>query len=79
MPGDLLLGVDVGTYSTKGVLCAPDGNVLASHTIEHGLSLPRPGWAEHDAEAIWWGDVAAVCQSLLSGDYAGEDVGAVGV
>ncbi len=79
MAGDLLLGVDVGTYSTKGILCASDGNVLASHTIEHGLSLPRPGWAEHDAEVIWWGDVASVCQSLLSGDYSGEDVGAVGV
>ena len=27
--GDLLLGVDIGTYSAKGVLCAPDGKVLA--------------------------------------------------
>ncbi len=79
MPGQLLLGVDVGTYSTKGVLCTPDGDVLASHTIEHGLSLPRPGWAEHDAEKIWWGEVAAVCRHLLSGDYSGDDVGAVGV
>lgn len=79
MPGQLLLGVDVGTYSTKGVLCSPEGDVLASHTIEHGLSLPRPGWAEHDPEAIWWGEVAAVCRELLNGEYADDDIGAVGV
>src|SRR5215203_4027342 len=47
MAGDLLLGVDIGTYSSKGVLCTPAGEVLASETIEHGLSLPKPGWAEH--------------------------------
>ena len=79
MAGQLLLGVDVGTYSTKGVLCTPDGEVLASQTIEHGLSLPKPGWAEHDADAIWWDEVAAVSRSLLSGRYSGDDVGAVGV
>jgi xylulokinase len=79
MPGELLLGVDVGTYSTKGVLCTPEGEVLMSHTIEHGLSLPKPGWAEHDAEEIWWEEVAAVCRHLLSGRYSGADVGAVGV
>ncbi|MGI8643467.1 MAG: FGGY family carbohydrate kinase, partial [Thermomicrobiales bacterium] len=79
MAGQLLLGVDVGTYSTKGVLCTPDGDVLASHTLEHGLSLPRPGWAEHDPDTIWWGEVAGVCRELLNGDYSGDDVGAVGV
>lgn len=52
MAGDLLLGVDIGTYSSKGVLCTPVGDVLAEATVEHGLSLPRPGWAEHDAKQI---------------------------
>ena len=63
--GDLLLGVDIGTYSAKGVLCAPGGEVLAEATIEHGLSLPRPGWAEHDADAIWWGEFAGLTRRCL--------------
>ena len=79
MAGTLLMGIDVGTYSTKGVLCMPGGEVVATETIEHGLSLPRPGWAEHDAETVWWGEVAAVSRRLLGGPYRGEDVGAVGV
>jgi xylulokinase len=77
--GDLLLGVDIGTYSSKGVLCSPDGEVLASESVEHGLSLPRPGWAEQDADSIWWADFVAITRKLLSGKYKGGDVGAVGV
>lgn len=79
MPGELLLGIDIGTYSAKGVLCAPDGAVLAAATIEHELSLSRPGWAEHDADAIWWGEGAALCRRLLGDAYQGDDVGGVAV
>jgi xylulokinase len=77
--GDLLLGVDIGTYSAKGVLCGGDGQVLAEATIEHGLSLPRPGWAEHDADAIWWGEFVGLTRMLLGERFRGEDVGAVAV
>jgi xylulokinase len=79
MAGELLLGVDIGTYSAKGVLCAPDGEVLASYTIEHELSLPRPGWAEHDPERIWWGEFAAISRALLGERYPGDAVGGVAV
>jgi xylulokinase len=77
--GDLLLGIDIGTYSAKGVLCAPDGEVLATETVEHGLSLPRPGWVEHDADAVWWGDFVQICRRLVGGRFAGDDVGGVAV
>ena len=80
MAGNLLLGVDIGTYSSKGVLCTPgrrragDGNGRA--WTEH----PRPGWAEHDADAIWWGEfVDDHAGNSSSGKYSGEDVGAVAV
>src|SRR5262245_47986064 len=79
MARNLLLGVDIGTYSSKGVLCSPNGDVLKTATVEHGLSLPRPGWAEQDADDIWWADFVSICGVLLIGEYSGEDVGAVGV
>ena len=31
------------------------------------MSLPRPGWAEMDAEADWWGDAADVIAELVAG------------
>lgn len=79
MSGSLLLGVDIGTSGAKGVLCAPDGQVLAAAAISHALSVPRPGWAEHDAERIWWGGFVQICHELLSNQWSGNDVGAVGV
>ena len=79
MPGELLLGVDIGSYSAKGVLSSPTGEVLATETIEHEMSIPRPGWAEHDADAVWWGEFAEITRRLLSGRYSGEDVGGVAV
>jgi len=63
--GELLLGVDIGTSSSKGVLARPDGEVVATAERPHALSLPRPGWAEHDAEKVWWADFVSICEALL--------------
>jgi xylulokinase len=60
-----LLGVDIGTFSSKGVLVGEDGAVAAEHAVEHSLELPRPGWAEHDPEGVWWRDFLLICRALL--------------
>ncbi len=72
---ELLLGIDIGTSSTKGVLARPDGEVVATAERPHELSLPRPGWAEHDAEKVWWDDFVSICRELL--DQADDGVAAV--
>jgi xylulokinase len=75
---DLLLGIDVGTYSSKGVLAKPDGAVLKTFITEHTMDIPQPGWAEQDADAVWRADVVTICHNLLDGSpYSGEDVGGV--
>lgn len=76
----LLLGIDIGTYSSKGVLVEPDGNIVRSQVLEHTMSIPRPGWVEQDADEVWWQDVVNICKSLLDGNsYKGEDVSVVAV
>jgi xylulokinase len=60
------LGVDIGTFETKGVLVALDGTILATATRPHKMLVPRPGWAEHRAEADWWGDFVHVTKALLA-------------
>lgn len=62
---DLLLGIDIGTGSSKASLVTPDGAIVATATRPHAMSMPRPGWVEMDAEAVWWGDVVALCRELL--------------
>ena len=63
----------------KACSAHPTVQVLAAATIEHGLSLPRPGWAEHDADAIWWGEFVGLTRQLLADRFSGEDVGGVAV
>lgn len=59
------LGVDIGTFETKGVLVDADGRILATAARPHEMLVPRPGWAEHRAEEDWWGDFVAVTKVLL--------------
>ncbi|MEO8285976.1 MAG: FGGY-family carbohydrate kinase [Chloroflexota bacterium] len=73
--GKLLLGIDIGTSSSKGVLARPDGSIVATAIRPHDLSLPGPGWAEHDAENVWWADFVALCAELVA--KADEPVSAV--
>jgi xylulokinase len=62
---ELLIGVDIGTGSTKGVLAKPDGEIVATASRAHEMSLPQPGWAEMDADEIWWRDIATVTRELV--------------
>jgi xylulokinase len=78
---ETLLGIDIGTASTKAVLVSVEGRVLAEAQRPHALSLPRPGWAEHDPERVWWNDVLAACAELLPaarGSLAGVCVSGIG-
>ena len=71
------LGVDVGTSSTKGVLVAADGAILASATRAHEVSRPRPGHVEMDAN-VWWGEFVSITRQLLE-EVPDARVSAVGV
>lgn len=81
MADQYLLGIDIGTGSTKGVLVrARDGEVLAQHAIEHSFSSPHPGWAEMDADKIWWGEFAQTSQELIrQAGVKPKDIKGVGV
>jgi xylulokinase len=75
--GELLLGIDVGTASSKGVLLRPDGSAVADARADHTMSVPRPGWAEQDADAIWWADVAIIARRLVDAVPVGDHIAGV--
>jgi xylulokinase len=79
---DYVLGIDMGTGSSKGVLARPDGTIVATATRSHTMSLPGPGRAEMDAETDWWGDVVALSRELSAaatdGRIAGVSVSGLG-
>ncbi|WP_217493900.1 FGGY-family carbohydrate kinase [Humibacillus sp. DSM 29435] len=62
---EYVVGIDMGTGSTKGVLTTLDGDIVHTASRRHGMNLPRPGWAEVDAESVWWDDFVSVCRELV--------------
>lgn len=76
------LGVDVGTSSTKGVLVAENGGILASAVREHEVDRPHTGWVEMDAR-IWWDEFVSIARELTTtlrqAQGADAEITAVGV
>lgn len=72
------LGIDIGTYETKGVLVDTTGTIHAQAARSHKMLVPKPGWAEHSPEQDWWGDFIFICRTLLSeSDVAASQIKAV--
>lgn len=71
-----VIGVDIGTSSSKGVLVSLDGTVLATAVRDHAVSRPAPGHVEMDAD-LWWTEAVGILGELLAATPV--DVRAVGV
>jgi len=76
----LLLALDIGTTNSKGAVFTTDGDIVASASRRHGISHPRPGWAEHDADAVWWVELVSICKELLAAENVSpEDIKALSI
>lgn len=74
-----VLGLDIGTTSTIGILIRLPDTVLAVASQPVTLLSPHPGWAEEDP-AEWWANVRAITAELLAtAGVAAGDIAAVGV
>jgi xylulokinase len=79
VPDPLILGIDVGTTSTKAVLADPFGHFFASATHSYSYSTPERGQAEQDPED-WWNAVCVTTRELLATyPEAGSRLRAIGV
>ncbi len=60
-----ILAIDQGTTSSRAMIFDEKARILAVSQQEFPQVFPRPGWVEHDPEAIW-ASVLAVCREALS-------------
>ncbi len=60
------LGIDIGTFESKGVLVDAGGNIVASAARPHKMLVPQPGWAEHRPREDWWGDFCVISNKLIA-------------
>jgi xylulokinase len=75
----VLLGLDIGTTSTIGILIDERGGTLATASRPATLYSDHPNWAEEDAEQ-WWSNVCAIVRDLLAAARLAPDaIAGVGV
>src|ERR1700674_2167906 len=70
----LMVGVDIGTTSTKAVVYTLDGRVAAHHAVDYPLLRPTPAAAEQDPEQIYQATLATINTSLQQAQAAPGDV-----
>jgi xylulokinase len=75
----LLMGIDIGTQSTRAALLDLDGHVVASDSTSQEMHTPRPGWAEQDPQ-IWWDNaVANIKRTIDQAEVSPQQILGVGV
>lgn len=65
MARELLMGIDIGTQSTRAALLTLDGQVIASASRLQDMATPRPGWAEQDPD-IWWSHATTCIKEAMA-------------
>jgi xylulokinase len=73
-----LLGIDVGTSSTKAILLDEHARVIASHAADHPIHRPHPGWSEQDPED-WWRSTREAIAAVRAASPAGHTIRAIGL
>jgi xylulokinase len=74
-----LIGLDVGTTGCKAVIFDETGDILASADREYAVDIPRPTWAEQDAENVWGLAQDGLREAVASAGSGGEDIAALGL
>lgn len=62
----MYLGIDIGTFESKGVIVDAAGRILAQAARPHKMLVPEAGWAEHRPDEDWWGDFVFLSRALLA-------------
>lgn len=74
-----LVGIDIGTSSTKSLICDFKGKILATATVEYPVSTPQPGWSEQAPELWWDATVKTVRRLLKDSGVKGVEVAGIGL
>jgi gluconokinase len=75
---NIVIGVDIGTTSTKAVAFGERGKVVSSHAIDYPIVQPHPGWAEQDPDVIFSAVIKSVNATIKKANIFPHQVKALG-
>ncbi|WP_028401142.1 gluconokinase [Ectobacillus panaciterrae] len=73
-----VIGVDIGTTSTKAVIFGERGKVIASHAVDYPIIKPHPDWAEQDPDLIFSAVVESISIAIQNANILPHDILALG-
>ncbi|MEC8988878.1 MAG: FGGY family carbohydrate kinase, partial [Verrucomicrobiota bacterium] len=74
-----ILALDQGTTSSRAIVFDRAGRVKAVAQKEFPQIFPKPGWVEHDAEAIWKTQLATAKAALKKAKLTADKIAAIGI
>ena len=74
-----ILALDQGTTSSRAIVFDRAGRVKAVAQKEFPQIFPKPGWVEHDAEAIWKTQLATAKAALKKARLTATHIAAIGI
>ena len=76
---EIIIGVDIGTTSTKAVVFGQNGKVLSSHAVDYPILHPQPSWAEQDPDVIFKAVIESINAVVTKTNIASQQIKAIGL
>lgn len=70
-----ILAIDAGTTGVTVLVVDEDGTITSRGYAEFEQHFPKPGWVEHEPEAIWQAVIRSTRQALTNS----QDIRAIGI
>ena len=74
-----LLGIDIGTSSTKSAIFDTDGRCITQASKEYVFDSEKPGFAEQDPEVWWDATVCSIKEAVQTGKIDIDQITAIGL
>jgi glycerol kinase len=74
-----IVALDQGTTSSRAIIFDRQGNTISVAQKEFPQIFPKPGWVEHDPNAIWSTQIGVLTEALGLAHIRMRDVAAVGI
>jgi len=76
---DYILAIDQGTTSSRALIVDKSMNIRGVGQQEFKQRYPRPGWVEHEPEAIWRSVEHSIAAAIKNAGIKAADIAGIGI
>lgn len=76
---EYIMAFDAGTTSNRCILFNKKGEICGEAQKEFTQHYPKPGWVEHNADAIWSTQLSVAVEAMAKLGISANDIAAIGI